>query len=558
MNPNNYFDKTADEFIAILEGRDSGFNQPQRANPKYSQQIYNQALVASGLDPDCTIYVPQSDFRQEGWRNYDSFNGSDKSKWRNPKQPFIYRIKSHTYWNRGANFSTGEGVKPELSCGINLLGCEFLSGFTIANIKARSNFVLNNCTFLSFDENVQSGDLNVFNTQLQELHIGNAGFIAENEQLPQSPINKIEIVDLIAGKLVLSGLRLNELIIRGEKGSIKELQILSCEIGCISISETLFKKVFISSTTATDCFSFGSAADKFSLIGRQNNEDHTINSLSINLTEQATRGEYYLWRAEIKKLEIKGRNNSNIHINECEIDTLEFKYLTNTGELSLHNIDKVSRLLLEHSIMGKAIFSNLEWTKRAHVQVVGSLLIDMVLMNTIFPMDLRGRTDDDWREIHSTLLQLKYLSSQTGNRIQELAYEAREMFAYQKDKQTPKSWGDRIVLWANWITNNHGQSWLQPLVLLILFTAFTFFEIKINLGYTIVWGTYNSNDLSDYLEFAINPLHEFDKVFEYAKTIPKQQIGNAKIWDFISKLFGGIILFQLIRAFRKYARSDAG
>ncbi len=501
MNPNNYFDKTNKEFIAIIDGSDPNFNQPQRANPRHSLQTSNQALIASGLEPYCAIYVPEHDFRQEGWRVHVSYQGDDKSKWRDPKQPFIYRVRDGVHWDRGANLPVGEGPKPELSCNIDLLGCEFQNGFAIANVKLKANLILTNCIFLSPDDKKLPRDLNIYNTQLKELYVRKLRKVdmeVINEKI-QSPINKIELTDLIAEKVVLSGLRVNELIIRGKGGSIKELEVYDCEIGSIKISDTVFGNINISSVRVTNEILFNASINNISLIGNGilSEKINKISSVLIYLQDQNNRSECYIERADIGRLQIKGRVDNKMHINECKVGTLDFDYLTNVGELRLHNIEINSKLVIAHSVMGKAVLSNLEWSKHAYVQVIESLLIDMVLMSTVFPKDLRGKTKDDYREIHSTLRQLKYISNQTGNRIQELAYEAQEMIAYQKDKRTPKSWGDKIVLWTNGFTNNHGQSWLQPLGLLLLITAVMFVTIKYTLGYTIIWGVYSSSDLKN-------------------------------------------------------------
>ena len=222
---------------------------------------------------------------------------------------------------------------------------------------------------------------------------------------------------------------------------------------------------------------------------------------------------------------------------------------------------------------------------------------------------------DNWKKISQQHLRetyriLKHESIKQNNRIQALAYHAREMEAHvlvskEKSKaifyiQNPipekilfqdlisriclngKSgirdslWAFPLILYAvvfpfsylvviifrmigvnqdllltrvNQFTNEHGQNWKRGIVVTLL-TAFIFF-----IFYLCSLQNFSIRNLgsfvSDYSQF-LNPVHSFTFMTPKEGTV---KLGDWSIFiDSIARILIGICIYQTIQAFRKYGR----
>ena len=256
----------------------------------------------------------------------------------------------------------------------------------------------------------------------------------------------------------------------------------------------------------------------------------------------------------IHKLELYGVNNNSILFKSCSINKINIRDFANPGDLSLHNIDNINEIHIEDSSMGKAEFLDVDLSKPAVAKIISSNISDIILIDTVFPDVLMGNSKTDFKSIRDAFRQLKLASGKQGNRIQELKYEASEMEAYKQDNSAIKTLDEKAILLFNKLTNNHGQNWLMPLLEILIFTIPAFMLIKLQMGYTFVFGYISAGDFGQYLEFAFNPLHNFIILFGEDKTISSDKLGIARLIDVAAKIVSGLLIFQLIRAFRKYVK----
>lgn len=266
------------------------------------------------------------------------------------------------------------------------------------------------------------------------------------------------------------------------------------------------------------------------------------------------KGKYLFKDATIRRFELYGVNNNSILFKNCLINKINIEDFSNPGDLSLHNINNVNEINIKNSSMGKAELLDVDLSKPAVSKIISSNLLDVVLIDTVFPDVLTANSETDYKGIRDAFRQLKLASGKQGNRIQELKYEAFEMNAYKKDKSAIKTLDERAILAFNKWTNNHGQNWLIPLIEIFLLTIPAFILIKLQLGYTFIFGSISAGDFGQYFEFAFNPLHNFISVFGEDKTISPNETGRAKLIDVLTKIFSGLLIFQMIRAFRKYVK----
>lgn len=165
-------------------------------------------------------------------------------------------------------------------------------------------------------------------------------------------------------------------------------------------------------------------------------------------------------------------------------------------------------------------------------------------------------------QIREIFRQLKVSMNKQGNRIQGLFFQSQEFTTYEKElKLTHQIWTpERLILWSNQ-SNNHGQNWIKPLFLGVLFTFLWFIFMVIsmnpNLELRLPW---NCNFLATYYIYSdyfkgipdlFNPTFRLDLVF------PAQS--NAftfatYFWALIQRISISYFIFQTISAFRKYMK----
>jgi hypothetical protein len=110
---------------------------------------------------------------------------------------------------------------------------------------------------------------------------------------------------------------------------------------------------------------------------------------------------------------------------------------------------------------------------------------------------------------------------------------------------------DRIILWTNYISNDFGLNWFFALAWLIGLTLIWYTSIKLCLGYTCFDYKLIADEVGRFLLF-INPIHQFDKLFEIGKM--NTYLGGALFFDGISRITGAYLLYQFVSAFRKYSK----
>jgi hypothetical protein len=230
--------------------------------------------------------------------------------------------------------------------------------------------------------------------------------------------------------------------------------------------------------------------------------------------------------------------------------SLEIKE-TNLGSTELYNVDlsNFKRVTIFHAILFDLITSNVKWFDSSH------------LMKNEFS-SVRGSIFANTREVYR---QLKVSMEKQGNKFQALEFKANEMRAYSQELRDKKLnlriLSDRAILWLG-RSNNHGQSWLKPLILIIISTLFFYwllvvsispdlrFQIATNKGDILAsWKRFE--EFSPAIPKLVNPAFILEKVF------PDQE-GEKKFTTALLELFHRVILayllFQLVSAFRKFVK----
>lgn len=319
-NPNNYIELNISQFIEIIEGKNDNFSRPQRANTRSSLDLSNKALLASGEIPKCYIYLPTFDLRQEEYRNHMAYlSGYTAENRPDPKEPLIYRVTGPVLWNRGLNESTGEGVKDELACDINLLRCEFASVFIVNNVKSRASIELISSTFKNKEESQFSFLKSTFKKIIIIDH-------DKNDSKEKSSIKKIVINDVTTEELVISNMTIDELFIQGKEGLIKNLSIVNCIISTLIIGDTEVEEISIANTAVSGGFTLSANLKKFYFTGKELHADNMqhVNRLNLSQSDLASKSEYFIKDSLFAHLIIGGTIDGKLLLTESEINDLIF------------------------------------------------------------------------------------------------------------------------------------------------------------------------------------------------------------------------------------------
>jgi hypothetical protein len=164
--------------------------------------------------------------------------------------------------------------------------------------------------------------------------------------------------------------------------------------------------------------------------------------------------------------------------------------------------------------------------------------------------------------------QLKYNQEKQGNKIQALTFQSLEMQYYGKEL-TPRNVVTKLLqknkysaLLANFIlaftsqnrfilwvgkSNNHGQSFLKPIVILIAL-SFPFYWLILRSVYTNIDSIFSQEHLTVWAQL-LNPIHDVSKIFG-----DRNPDYTTHLLDLAWKIIEAILIFQTITAFRKYIR----
>ncbi|QJW89627.1 hypothetical protein HNV11_09650 [Spirosoma taeanense] len=565
MNIYNYKYLSALEFAEIIQGEKSSYIIPQTANARASWQETNQVLREAGIEPQDSVMIPTSYERYTAKWQYGIQSSWPKDHWPDFDDPLVYVIKETVNIYHGLIYSTGVKQKTELVHGVNLSNCQFNGDFILNSVRSKRELLLTKCNFQQDYLNPTSttgGRFNISNSSFKSINLNGIYSTDANKEIafpkPAILLQEIKFDDLSAEDLIIEDCLVQVLIINCTKNLIRKISINNCHLNEIKIIGNQFDEIEIKNLQGNPNIYINAEITKFTLEGQcinSENSDQNIfcNSVKIEYKIQGNKGNYTIKNLFIKSLLFLGNNNNDILLKNSKIIKLELTDFSNTGQMRLNNINHTEYLIIKHSSLGKAELLNLNLFNASHAQIIHSNLSEVVLINTNFPNNLIGESEKDYAGIREAFRQLKYAASKQADRISELTYEASEMSAYTKDPFTPKSRTDRFILRTNQYSNNHGKDASRAFFWLLGLTLIMFSSIKLCQGQYLDFKE-AFKTISEYLNFAFNPLHDYYKVFNIDSSHPHTINDGAILLDTLTRLIAGYLIFQFLRAFRKYVK----
>lgn len=206
--------------------------------------------------------------------------------------------------------------------------------------------------------------------------------------------------------------------------------------------------------------------------------------------------------------------------------------------------------------MGKTILLNTDWSS-FNWRFISSKISDLFLAGSYLPK-AKNIISENKEEERLALSQIKKIYENRGDFVEAGKYQAEEMNVYLET--LPKSW-EKVNVWLNKWTNNHGQSWQRALGVtlggsIFFYSFYCFFlGFKFDISFE---GLGEYGRLLCFLPEFINPIRK-------AEFLPKILLESANepkvspivyLWDNIGKIFITYFIYQFIAAFRKHGKKS--
>lgn len=454
---------------------------------------------------------------------------------------------------------------------------------------AKRVLISNECNFrnLFFSETiVVNGGINIYESIIKYIHIAHCEF-ALNMQ--RSTINKEVRIESLTGDIGLLANEFNKDI---------ALWNIECPFG-FSSNQNIFKEKFeISASRIKKLTLFG---DHFYKKGELENRDLTGNNLETYIKEiyisetDFTQGfDFNGLGKKIDNLEIKSNPELKgvLKFEGWEIDStlitgvnqnlkllfkrMSFRFFiindfTNYSDISFDKCRGFSdcTLNLLDCDLGSARFNEFDFNSFIELR------FDNVTLDKIKPTNNKWFEDkklkievaeqseeDRFRRKREIYRQLKQALKNNGNQIDSLFFQSKEMKAYRDElkKSGNYGWGDKTIMTFSQ-SNDYGLNWIKPVGIVFVSTFALYILILAGISDKILFSfSCNSEDMKNTYEVFISNFKTFWSLFNPARRTDLTygviiQTDWIYFLDLLHRIFLAIMIFQIIKAFRKHVSS---
>jgi len=294
-----------------------------------------------------------------------------------------------------------------------------------------------------------------------------------------------------------------------------------------------------------------------------------------------------LMNVQVTKMLIKNKFiNSSITFGGVTVDELIFSNckVAETAKLLFHSLTVTEKLKFQNSILDftefhscnfrtaihiisesrydNALFIDIEWFKKIYTTHIRSKkkFFDRFL-NRKFISNLKkiklfgiGHYFEYYRrrEFYEAYREYKLIMSRVKNRADEIYFKSKEYNAkYFQLSFLSRNFSDKLILFFNRYSNNHGRFWLLPIFWIFFIGAFFFYGFISNSSIACTEGTgFNlvTDNFAQYLMF-LNPTHDI-YYLDGNRTVYLQD--KAVVYDWSFRIINAYLIFQTISSFRRY------
>lgn len=297
----------------------------------------------------------------------------------------------------------------------------------------------------------------------------------------------------------------------------------------------------------------------------------TSKSISIDFSP-LLKGRLVFSYLKLGKLMLKGTNSeNNLYFRNMGFEEILIDEFLNLKTLSFTNLDdeftksKKSSFKILDSDLGNWELLNFDFNAFSKINWKDSNIVG--LRTSVVGWFSEKKFEADGELIPATCLrrrefyrQLKQSCEKQGDRINELEFKRRELKAYKKALEIRKEKKiDRFTIWTGG-SNNHGQNWIKPLLLIFFLTLIVFYPLIIITsdpsiswkwdwspeGWNLFW-TKIGNHFDIFWQL-FNPTRRVKDMF------PGQVSASAHFWDGFQRIVLAFFIFQIVSAFRKFVK----
>lgn len=279
-----------------------------------------------------------------------------------------------------------------------------------------------------------------------------------------------------------------------------------------------------------------------------------------------------------KEVVLKGNNfNNSFFLRDCSYDKLTITHFFNKALISFNNNNpQISdgepiEILIQNSNLGNTEFYDFDFSIYPTIKIIDSR-VDNIFVNggrwfetnqLQFPESKKdqGKILSQKREIYR---QLKLASEKQSDRITALEFKAKEVETHRLFLELGNvKKADRWAILAG-TTNNHGQNWVLPLILILIGTTFPFYPLifmaadpEISLWCLecdfISLKTFREKfwNYGSAWPSLFNPARRLNDLFPELKIESSFALG---FWDGFHRILLAFFIFQIVSAFRKFVK----
>lgn len=358
----------------------------------------------------------------------------------------------------------------------------------------------------------------------------------------------------------------------------KMLILMDCKvINNISIVDCNLHHFTSYSTTIDHLFISGSTITTIEIGGKDQSKVKELSILHNNILSKLQIANCRIERLSLSRLA------EDTEVFNCTINSVILQKVRNKGDLKFQNCkayplkNMKSHFIANESNLGKAEFFQFDFSSFNEVNLVNSLLIDCLFVNTTWSDNINcfsgdqmdnylndrvtykpfgklsskvfyRETKQQLRDKREVYRQIKYALGKQGDIVNEQMFHAMEMNTYNRIlNPNSKNFATKIILWLSYISSNYGQSLTRPLLFLIVVNSILFSLLNFSNGLSFI--PFSKITIADTLNtvanffWYLNPFHKSEEL----KGLPL-------IIDIFIRIVSSYSIYNIIRATRRFIK----
>lgn len=354
----------------------------------------------------------------------------------------------------------------------------------------------------------------------------------------------------------------------------KEILLKYCDLenNKIHLAYCNFEKISISCYNVEEVWFSGGKFESLR-IGDHLINNH-INKLTI-FTKADEVGDIFVTGHSFDKIYLSGTNKDReFNFSKIKCDNLSINDFKNEGSFNFYGIEPknkdVGYFQIVNSNLDNAHFYRASFSDYKELIIIDSFITDTLFLGCKWSNNIRAISGPDTRSFDDSLKngrkissneniaireayrQLKISMSNHSDKIQENRFYAQELVFYNKTLNWGKPWQDtfwdKVVLYWSKLFSDYGQSFIRPLIWLLLGHLIMFIIAIIFQGFEPLYISWNNASEEAFKE-------AFEKYFLYINPLRKLETtlpGYLIILDLLMRIWSSYMIYNIIRASRRF------